>query len=52
MNFNEIFRKDVANDNIKGHKKVRFYAVCKKHTFGSQGCQFYANLFRVNVAVG
>ena len=50
MNFNDIFRKDVAYDSIKSHKKTRFYALCRKHTFGSQGVQFYANFFRVNIA--
>ena len=49
MTFNEIIRKNVAYNNIKSNKKARFYALCRKHTFGSQGGQFYASLFRVNI---
>ena len=52
MNFNEIFRKDVAYDNIKCHKKARFYALCRKHTFGSKEDQLYDSPFRVNIATG
>ena len=52
MNFNDIFRKDVAYDNIKSHKKSRFYPLSRKHTFGSHRGQFYGKLFRVNIAAG
>ena len=33
-NSNEIFRKDVAYDSIKSHKKVRFHPLSRKHIFG------------------
>ena len=33
-NFNEIFRKDVAYDNIKSPKKTRFHSLPRKHIFG------------------
>ena len=33
-NFNEIFRKDVTYDNIKGHKKVGFHPHFRRHIFG------------------
>ena len=52
MDFNDIFRKDVAYDNIKSHKKSRFYPLSRKHTFGSYRGQFYGKLFRVNIAAG
>ena len=32
-NFNEIFRKDVAKDKIKSHKKARFHPLFKKYIF-------------------
>ena len=28
-NFNEIFRKDVADDKIKSHKKAGFHPLCR-----------------------
>ena len=45
MNFNEVFRKDVACDNVKSHEKSRFYALCRKHTCGSQGVNFMPAFF-------
>ena len=33
-NFNEIFRKDVAYDNIKNHKKAELHPLSRKHIFG------------------
>ena len=33
-NFNEIFRKDMAYDNIKSYKKPEFQSLCRKHIFG------------------
>ena len=30
----QIFSKDVADDNIKGHKKQRLYPFSEKHIFG------------------
>ena len=30
-NFNEIFRKDMAHDNIKNHKKTGFHSLPRKH---------------------
>ena len=33
-NFDEIFRKDVAYDNIKSHKKGGLYRLSKKYIFG------------------
>ena len=49
INFNEIFRKDVAYDNMKRDEKARFYTLCRKHTFGSQegGSVFMPNIFGV-----
>ena len=32
--FTDIFRKDVAYDNIKSHKKLRFHSFPRKHIFG------------------
>ena len=32
-NFNEIFRKDVTYDNIKGHKKTGFYPSFRRYFF-------------------
>ena len=34
MNFNEIFRKDVAFDQIKCHKKPGFHPFSRKHIIG------------------
>ena len=49
INFNEIFRKDVAYDNMKRDEKARFYTLCRKHTFGSQegGSVFMPNVLGV-----
>ena len=33
-NFKELFRKDVAYDKIKGHKKAGFHPLSRKHIFG------------------
>ena len=33
-NFNDIFRKSVAYDNIKSHKKTGFHSLSRKHIFG------------------
>ena len=30
-NFNEAFRKDVAYDNIKSHKKLEVHPLSRKH---------------------
>ena len=32
-NFNEIFRKDVAYDNIKSPKKSRLYPLLRRYIF-------------------
>ena len=32
-NFNEIFRKDVAYDNIESRKKVAFHPLSRKYIF-------------------
>ena len=33
-NFNEVFKKDVACDNIKSNKKAGLYPLSRKHMFG------------------
>ena len=33
-NCNGVFRKDVAYDNIKSHKKAGFHSLSRKHIFG------------------
>ena len=33
--FNEIFKKDVTYDNIKSHRKPRFYSYSEKHIIGT-----------------
>ena len=33
-NINDVFRKDVAYDNIKSYKKAGFYLLSRKHIFG------------------
>ena len=45
-NFNEIFRKDVAYDNIKSHKKPGLYPLSTRDTFGKT-----TNLLRVNAGI-
>ena len=32
--FNEVFRKDVTDGNIKSHQKPGFHALFKRHIFG------------------
>ena len=33
-NFNETFRKDVTDHNIKSHKKANFYTPFRRYIFG------------------
>ena len=33
-NFSEVFRKAVAYDNVKSHKKARFHSLYIKQIFG------------------
>ena len=59
MNFNEIFRTDVAYDNIKSHKKAGLHPLPRKHILekitkevGGQfnpPPSFPTNLFRVKI---
>ena len=52
-NFNKIFRKNVAYDNINSHQKAGFYPLFRKYIFGKTtgGGQINppSNLFRVKM---
>lgn len=54
-NFNEVFRKNVAFDDIKSHKKVGIHALSRKYIFGKTiGSEIKLiplplNLFRVKM---
>ena len=41
-NFNEIFRKDLTDDNIKSHKKPGFHPLFRRYNFqNTTGGQIY-----------